>query len=184
MEHELVVHTVITGSQALLDTLNGFVHLIKQFPKEALFVVWLNPYWGEISMNGKQFEEIKTYVDNKARASAIIRIPHYKPETFGKDLSEILQSKFTFDKALKNSALSDDGTPKVNDYPQATLHQHRKCGCGFNMSNDKLDALIERVASEHGIVLSQDDPVLMMHTLNEVLLEQNEKAHAELLDPA
>ena len=49
------------------------------------------------------------------------------------------------------------------------------------MSTDKLDALIERVASEHGIVLSQDDPVLMMHTLNEVLLEQNEKAHAELL---
>lgn len=49
------------------------------------------------------------------------------------------------------------------------------------MSNDKLDALIERIASEHGIVLSQDDPVLMMHTLNEVLLEQNEKAHAELL---
>ncbi|MBP6367212.1 MAG: conjugal transfer protein TraM [Nitrosomonas sp.] len=49
------------------------------------------------------------------------------------------------------------------------------------MSNDKLDALIERVASEHGIVLSQDDPVLMMHTLNKVLLEQNEKAHAELL---
>ncbi len=49
------------------------------------------------------------------------------------------------------------------------------------MSNDKLDALIERVASEHGIVLSQDDPVLMMHTLNEILLEQNEKAHAELL---
>ncbi len=49
------------------------------------------------------------------------------------------------------------------------------------MSNGKLDALIERVASEHGIVLSQDDPVLMMHTLNEVLLEQNKEAHAELL---
>ena len=49
------------------------------------------------------------------------------------------------------------------------------------MSNNRLDALIERVASEHGIVLSQDDPVLMMHTLNEVLLEQNEKAHTELL---
>ena len=49
------------------------------------------------------------------------------------------------------------------------------------MSADKLDVLIEKIASEHGIVLSQDDPVLMMHTLNEVLLEQNEKAHAELL---
>ena len=49
------------------------------------------------------------------------------------------------------------------------------------MNNDKLDALIKRIASEHGIVLTKDDPVLMMHTLNEVLLEQNEKAHAELL---
>ncbi len=49
------------------------------------------------------------------------------------------------------------------------------------MNSDKLDALIERVASEHGIVLSQDDPMLMMHTLNEVLLEQNKEAHAELL---
>jgi len=105
MEHELVIHTVITGSQALLDTLNGFVHLIKQFPKEALFVVWLNPYWGEITMNGKKFEEMKAYMDNKARVSAIIRIPQYKAETFGKDLSEILQSKSTFDEALKNSAL-------------------------------------------------------------------------------
>ena len=50
------------------------------------------------------------------------------------------------------------------------------------MNNDKLDALIKRIASEHGIVLTKDDPVLMMHTLNEVLLEQNEKAHAELLN--
>ncbi|PTN12452.1 conjugal transfer protein TraM [Nitrosomonas aestuarii] len=50
------------------------------------------------------------------------------------------------------------------------------------MNNDKLDALIKRIASEHGIVLTKDDPVLMMHTLNEALLEQNEKAHAELLN--
>jgi len=45
MGHELVIHTVITGSQVLLDTLNGFVQLIKQLPREVLFVVWLNPYW-------------------------------------------------------------------------------------------------------------------------------------------
>ncbi|MCC6921751.1 MAG: conjugal transfer protein TraM [Nitrosomonas sp.] len=48
------------------------------------------------------------------------------------------------------------------------------------MNNDRLDALIKRIASEHDIVLTKDDPVLMMHTLNEVLLEQNKKAHAEL----
>ncbi|MCC8996230.1 MAG: conjugal transfer protein TraM [Nitrosomonas sp.] len=49
------------------------------------------------------------------------------------------------------------------------------------MNSNKLDALIERIVSEHGIVLTQDDPILMMHTLNDVLLEQNEKTHAELL---
>jgi len=105
MGHELVIHTVITGSQALLDTLNGFVHLIKQFPKEAQFVVWLNPYWGEITMNGKLFEEMRAYVDNRHRVSAIIRIPNYKAETFGKDLSEILQSKSTFNEALEDATL-------------------------------------------------------------------------------
>ena len=48
--------------------------------------------------------------------------------------------------------------------------------------NDELDALIKRIASEHGIALSKDDPVLMMHTLNKVLLEQNQEAHAQLLN--
>ncbi len=56
-------------------------------------------------MNGKQFEEMKAYMDNKSRVSAIIRIPNYKAETFGKDLSEILQLKSTFDEALENSTL-------------------------------------------------------------------------------
>lgn len=41
------------------------------------------------------------------------------------------------------------------------------------------DVLIKRIASEHGIALSQDDPVLMMHTLNKVLLEQNQQVHAQ-----
>ena len=105
MGHELVVHTVITGSQALLDTLTGFANLIESFPIDTLFVVWLNPYWGEIEMDGKRFEEMKTYLDNKSRVSAIIRIPNYKADTFGKDLSEILQSKLTFSEALESKSL-------------------------------------------------------------------------------
>ena len=105
MGHELVIHTVITGSQALLDTLTGFANLIESFPKETVFVVWLNPYWGEIEMDGKRFEEMKTYLDNKSRVSAIIRIPNYKVDTFGKDLSEILQSKLTFSEALESKSL-------------------------------------------------------------------------------
>ena len=49
----------------------------------------------------------------------------------------------------------------------------------LDLNSVPVDFVIDTGASQ--IVLTQDDPVLMMHTLNEVLLEQNEKAHAELL---
>src|ERR1051325_6632672 len=100
MGHELVIHTVITGGQALLDTVNGFAQLVTQFPEEALFIVWLNPYWGPIEHEGKGFEHMKVYAANKDRISAIVRIPSLKEETFGRDLSDMLQERLTFDDAL------------------------------------------------------------------------------------
>lgn len=100
MGHELIVHTVITGGQALLDTVSGFAQIVSQFPTEVVFVVWLNPYWGAIEHEGKNFEQLKAYTTNKARVSAIVTIPTLKEETFGRDLSEMLQDRLTFDEAL------------------------------------------------------------------------------------
>lgn len=106
MGHELVIHTVITGGQALLDTVSGFSQLATQFPAEALFVVWLNPYWGPIEHEGKSFEQMKAYTANKARVSAIVQIPNLKKETYGRDLSEMLQDRLTFDEALALGSLT------------------------------------------------------------------------------
>lgn len=106
MGHELVVHTVITGGQALLDTVNGFSQLANQFPANAIFVVWLNPYWGPIEHEGKSFEQLKAYTANKARVSAIVRIPDLKEETYGRDLSDMLQARLTFDEALAMESLT------------------------------------------------------------------------------
>lgn len=106
MGHELVIHTVITGGQALLDTVSGFSQLATQFPVEALFVVWLNPYWGPIEHEDKSFEQMKAYTTNKARVSAIIQIPNLKKETYGRDLSEMLQDRLTFDEALALGSLT------------------------------------------------------------------------------
>ena len=100
MGHELVVHTVITGGQALLDTVNGFAQLAGQFPGPAVFVVWLNPYWGPIEHEGKGFEQLKAYTNHKSRVSAIVKIPALKEETYGRDLSDMLQERLTFDEAL------------------------------------------------------------------------------------
>lgn len=106
MGHELVVHTVITGSQALTDTVNGFAQLATQFPNESSFIVWLNPYWGAIEYEGKSFEQMKAYINNKSRVTAIIKIPTLKEETYGRDLADMLQEHLTFDEALANSALT------------------------------------------------------------------------------
>ena len=103
MGHEMIVHTVITGSQALLDTVNGFALLASQFPGEVLFVVWLNPYWGPIEHEGKNFEQLKAYTTYKERISAIIKIPLWKAETFGRDISDMLQERLTFADAIATS---------------------------------------------------------------------------------
>lgn len=100
MGHELIVHTVITGAQALLDTVSGFAQLVSQFPAECVFVVWLNPYFGPIEHEGKAFEQMKAYTANKSRVSAIIHVPALKEETYGRDFSEMLQDHLTFDEAL------------------------------------------------------------------------------------
>ena len=106
MGHELIVHTVITGGQALLDTVSGFAQLTTQFPVECLFVVWLNPYWGSIEHEGKGFEQMKAYTSNKSRVSAMVQIPALKKETYGRDFSEMLQKRLTFDESLADSSLT------------------------------------------------------------------------------
>ncbi len=106
MGHQLIVHTVVTGGQALLDTLTGLTQLIRQFPADVPFVVWLNPYWGPIELDGKSFEQMKAYREHKDRISAIIQLPDLKKETFGRDLSDMLQAHLTFEEAIALPSLT------------------------------------------------------------------------------
>lgn len=106
MGHELIIHSVVTGGQAFDDTLHNLKQIVPQFPDEALFVVWLNPFWGPIEDKGKSFELLPDYEAMKERISAIVTIPTLKAETYGRDLSELLQSRQTFDEALAKDSLT------------------------------------------------------------------------------
>ena len=55
MGRELVIHTVVTGGQALEETVAGFSQLAGQFPEQASFVVWLNPYLGPVRARKTRF---------------------------------------------------------------------------------------------------------------------------------
>lgn len=103
--HTVKIHTVVTGGQALIDTLSGLVQMTKQFPDNAEFIVWLNTFWGLIEHEGRSFENLKAYKDNKDKITAIINLPVLKKETHGLDLSNILQERITFDSAIENDSL-------------------------------------------------------------------------------
>ena len=44
------------------------------------------------------------------------------------------------------------------------------------MMSAENDALIKEIAVKHGIAVGRDDPILILHTLNNQLLQDNRKA--------
>ena len=99
--HQVTLHTVVTGGQALPDTLNGLNSLLKTF--QVPIYVWLNSFFGQISMNGKSFEDFKVYQNNAHRLAALVRIPQKKKETFGRDLESLLTDKISFQEAQESN---------------------------------------------------------------------------------
>ncbi|MFZ2316077.1 MAG: conjugal transfer protein TraL [Gammaproteobacteria bacterium] len=94
---EVIIHTVITGGQALRDTLNGFASLVEQMPDNAKLVIWLNEFFGYIEAEGKIFEEMKIYQNNKDRVYGIVRIARHTASTFGEDVKLMLDKKLSFE---------------------------------------------------------------------------------------
>jgi len=103
--HELVVHTVVTGGQALLDTLHGVAQLVKQLDS-VRFVVWLNPFWGPIADDGKSFEQMKTYQEIKKRIETVVNLPAFADELFPQDIAAMLKGRLTFKEAIESPAFS------------------------------------------------------------------------------
>ncbi|MDR2893507.1 MAG: conjugal transfer protein TraL [Deltaproteobacteria bacterium] len=100
--HKVYMHTVITGGQAMLDTLNGLKALCVNFPQVPI-VVWLNLYFGEIANNGMSFSEFQIIKRYQEQFHAVIPIPNMNEATFGKDVSELLARKETFDAGINSS---------------------------------------------------------------------------------
>lgn len=91
------LHSVVTGGQAILDTLAGLQSLLRSF--ELPLTVWLNPYFGPITREGKEFEEFSLFKEHAASIASIIRLPNRRKDTFGKDLERLLADRLTFAEA-------------------------------------------------------------------------------------
>ena len=100
--HSVFFHSVITGGQAIADTVLGLRSLALGFP-ETPIVVWLNPYFGEIVMDGMSFEEFKVYQEFSTQFHAVITIPQGNKATIGKDLETMFAKRLSFKNAIESS---------------------------------------------------------------------------------
>ncbi|WP_412757889.1 conjugal transfer protein TraM [Legionella bozemanae] len=47
--------------------------------------------------------------------------------------------------------------------------------------NDKFDTVMQEIAVKHGVVLSKDDPILILQTMHDRLIEETRQAQAAML---
>nr|AAP82043.1 putative transfer protein [Stenotrophomonas maltophilia] len=99
----VMIHTVVTGGQAMTDTLNGFNTLASQLPDGAELIVWLNEFFGPIEANDKSFEEMRVYLEHKDKVKGLITIYRQTGSTFGTDVQLMLENKLTFDEIATSS---------------------------------------------------------------------------------
>lgn len=93
------VHTVITGGQSLLDTLNGF-HELAQTTQDRNIVVWVNEYFGRVEAEGKRFSEMTAYRENAEKVCGAVIFPKRNQDTFGRDVEDMIAAKLTFQEAI------------------------------------------------------------------------------------
>jgi hypothetical protein len=98
------VHTVITGGQALLDTLNGF-HELAQTTGERNIIVWVNEYFGRVEAEGKKFSEMAAYRENSDKVCGAVIFSKRNQDTFGRDVEEMIAAKLTFHEAISAAKL-------------------------------------------------------------------------------
>jgi hypothetical protein len=102
---QVFVHTVITGGQALGDTLTGFDQLADTTSRRNL-VVWLNEYFGDVKREGAAFIEMETYKTNRGKIHGVVAIVRRNTGTFGKDVEDMISRKLTFEEAVNGADLT------------------------------------------------------------------------------
>jgi hypothetical protein len=96
------IHTPISGGEMLNDTLLGFKTLAEG-ASDCSLIVWLNEYFGPVAREGKDFNEMQVYLDNRDKILAVIGIPQRSADTFGDTVRRMRERKMTFGEAMQSS---------------------------------------------------------------------------------
>lgn len=101
----LYVHTVVTGGQALADTLKGFRSLAES-TSERNVIVWVNEYFGRVERDGKQFVDMNAYKESADKVFGWVHMVKRNQDTFGRDFEEVIARKLTLREAISDGGFS------------------------------------------------------------------------------
>jgi hypothetical protein len=93
------IHCVVTGGQAMTDTLNGLDRLAQTISQRSL-VLWLNEFFGEVRDGNRSFEQFKLVQDLAPKLVGSVLIRKRNPDTFEDDVQQMLRARLTFDEAI------------------------------------------------------------------------------------
>jgi hypothetical protein len=98
---QVLLHIVVTGGQSKDDTLTGLNGIAERLGGKAPIMLWVNEYFGRFeAADGIPLEKTGVYEAHKEKIFSIVTIPERPAATFGKDISEMLTRKLTFEEAM------------------------------------------------------------------------------------
>jgi hypothetical protein len=99
----IFLHCVLTGGQALADTLSGFARLA-QTTGERNIVLWVNEYFGRVERDGRALSELPVYIEHAGSVVGSVAIPRRNQDTFGRDVEDVIARKLTLQEAIDSSS--------------------------------------------------------------------------------
>jgi len=96
---QVYIHCVVTGGQAMMDTLNGLDRLAQTTSQRDL-IVWLNEFFGEVREGDRPFDQFKLAQDLAPKLVGSVLIRKRNPDTFEDDVQQMLRARLTFDEAI------------------------------------------------------------------------------------
>lgn len=107
--HEIVVHCILTGGQAMADTLAGLKSLVEHFHGPARIIVWANEYFGDLETvrdaQAISVLDLQSFRKFESRIDGIITISR-RSHLFAEDMKELLQRHQTFAAARNDANLT------------------------------------------------------------------------------
>jgi hypothetical protein len=96
---QVFMHCVVTGGQAMKDTLNGLDRLAQTTGQKSI-IIWLNEFFGEVREGSRPFEQFKLAQDLAPKLVGSVLIRKLNPDTFEDDVQQMLRNPQTFEEAI------------------------------------------------------------------------------------